>query len=290
MTHASPPTRFSPPLAWLGAAPFLVFATLFLLLPTAKIVIGAFQTPEGGFTLANVTALFTSSILDAFLLSLKISLVTAALGVVFGLALALAVIRGGLPGWIRGALMTFSGVASNFAGVPLAFAFIATLGRLGLVNLLLRDWFGVTLTQLGFNLISFTGLALAYLYFQVPLMTLIIAPAVDGLKREWREAAESLGASGPQYWRMVVLPVLWPSLLGAFALLFANAFGAVATAMALTGSSLSVLPILLFAQIRGDVLQNPHLGYAIAFGMIAVTGLANLIDVTLRANAERWIK
>jgi putative spermidine/putrescine transport system permease protein len=292
---ASRRTRVSEPLAWrvtawLGAAPFLLFATLFLILPTGKIVVGAFQTPQGGFTLENMAGLLTPAIVDGFVLSLKLSLVTAACGVVLGLALALAVIRGGLPGWVRGALMTFSGVASNFAGVPLAFAFIATLGRLGLVNMLLRDWFGVTLSQMGFNLISFAGLSLAYLYFQVPLMTLIIAPAVDGLKREWREAAESLGASSPQYWRMVVLPVLWPSLLGAFALLFANAFGAVATAMALTGSSLSVLPILLFAQIRGDVLQNPHLGYAIAFGMIAITGLANLIDVTLRANAERWIK
>jgi putative spermidine/putrescine transport system permease protein len=294
-TVAPRPPRVTEPLAWrvtawLGAAPFLVFATLFLILPTGRIVLGAFQTKEGGFTLSHVAGLFTTTILDAFLLSAKVSLVTALLGVAAGLALALAVIRGGLPEWIRWATMTFCGVASNFAGVPLAFAFIATLGRLGLVNMLLRDWFGVTLAQTGFNLISFAGLSAAYLYFQIPLMTLIVAPAVDGLKREWREAAECLGASGAQYWRMVALPVLWPSLLGAFALLFANAFGAVATAMALTGSSLSILPILLFAQIRGDVLQDSHLGYAIAFGMIAVTGIANLIDVTLRANAERWIK
>lgn len=292
LANADPtrPTRFTAPLAWLGAAPFLLFALLFLILPTARIVLGAFQTPDGGFTLGNLAGLFTPSILDAFALSLKLSLITAVIGVVCGLAIALAVIRGGMPGWLRGGVMTFSGVASNFAGVPLAFAFIATLGRLGLVNMLMRDWFGVSLAQTGFNLISLFGLVLAYLYFQIPLMTLIIAPAVDGLKREWREAAESLGASGAQYARMVALPVLWPSLLGAFALLFANAFGAVATAMALTGSSLSILPILLFAQIRGDVLQDPHLGYAIAFGMIAVTGLANIVDVTLRANAERWIK
>jgi putative spermidine/putrescine transport system permease protein len=187
-------------------------------------------------------------------------------------------------------VLTFSGVASNFAGVPLAFAFIATLGRLGLVTVILRDWFGVNLYGTGFNLISFAGLTMAYLYFQIPLMVLIITPALDSLKREWREAAESLGASGAQYWRMVALPVLWPSLLGTFALLFANAFGAVATAMALTGSSLSIVPIVLFAQIRGDVLQDPHLGYAIAFAMIVVTGLSNLIYVLLRARAERWQK
>ena len=89
---------------------------------------------------------------------------------------------------------------------------------------------------------------------------------------------------------MVALPILFPSLLGTFALLFANSFGAVATAYALTGSSLSIVPIMLFAQIRGDVLQDPHLGYAMAFGMIVITGLANLAYVVMRARAERWLR
>lgn len=278
------------PLNWLGVVPFILFAFLFLILPTIHIVFGAFQTPGGGFTFANILGLATPNILSAAWLSMKISLLTALLGCLAGLLLATAVTRGGLPAGLRAGLLTFSGVASNFAGVPLAFAFIATLGRLGLLTVVLNEWFGVNIYATGFNLISFTGLALAYLYFQIPLMVLIITPALDGLKREWREAAESLGASGAQYWRMVALPVLWPSLLGTFALLFANAFGAVATAMALTGSSLSIVPVILFAQIRGDVLQDPHLGYAIAFGMIVITGIANLIYIILRSRAERWLK
>ena len=121
-------------------------------------------------------------------------------------------------------------------------------------------------------------------------MILIITPALDGLKREWREAAAMLGASGAQYWRMVALPILWPALLGTFALLFANSFGAVATAYALTGSSLSIAPILLFAQIRGDVLHDPHLGYALAFGMIMITMLANGLYLWMRSRSERWMK
>ena len=278
------------PLTWLGVAPFLLFALLFLILPTIQIVLGAFRTPDGSFTLANLQGLAAPNIVNATWISMKLSLLTALLGCVAGLALAAAVTRGGLPGWLRDATLTFSGVASNFAGVPLSFAFIATLGRLGLMTVVLRDWFGVNLYATGFNLISFSGLALTYLYFQVPLMVLIITPALDGLKREWREAAECLGASGSQYWRMVALPVLWPSLLGTFALLFANAFGAVATAMALTGSSLSIMPIILFAQIRGDVLQDPHLGYALAFSMIVITGVANFIYIMLRSRAERWVK
>ena len=158
---------------------------------------------------------------------------------------------------------------------------------MGLVTILLKAWFGFNLYATGFNVLSFMGLALTYLYFQIPLMVLIITPALDGMKKEWREACDCLGGSSYQYWRYVALPVLWPSVLGALLLLFANAFGAVATAYALTGSSLNIIPILLYAQIRGDVLHNPHLGYAMAFGMILVTGLANGGYILLRSHSER---
>jgi putative spermidine/putrescine transport system permease protein len=245
---------------------------------------------EGDLTIRNIANLFQPSILAAYWISIRISVASALLGCLAGFAIAAAITLGGLPKGIRGPLLTFSGVASNFAGVPLAFAFLATLGRLGLVTVLLREWFGINIYAMGFNLLSFWGLTLVYLFFQIPLMILIITPALDGLKREWREAAEILGASGVQYWRMVALPILLPSLLGTFALLFANAFGAVATAYALTGSSLSIVPIVLFAQIRGDVLQDPHLGYALAFGMIVVTGIANGLYVWLRARTERWMR
>ena len=145
--------------------------------------------------------------------------------------------RGGLPGWVRSTTMTFSGVASNFAGVPLAFAFLATLGRLGLRHRPAARLFGINIYRdFGFNILSFWGLTLTYLYFQIPLMVVIITPAIDGLKKEWGEAAATLGATQWQYWRMVVIPVLWPSFLGTVILLFANAFGAIATAYALTGS------------------------------------------------------
>jgi putative spermidine/putrescine transport system permease protein len=277
-------------LNWLGIAPFLLFALLFLILPTMNIVIGAFGNANGDLTFDNIVALFTPSIRQAFWISIELSLLTAVLGCCFGFLIAAAITLGNLPRWLRNTVTTFSGVASNFAGVPLSFAFIATLGRLGFVTLILRDWFGVNLYASGFNLISFLGLSITYLYFQIPLMVLIITPALEGLRREWREAAEILGASGFQYWRMIALPVLWPSLLGTLALLFANAFGAVATAIALTGSSLSIVPIMLFAQIRGDVLNDPHLGYAIAFAMIALTAMANAIYILLRVRAERWIK
>ncbi len=278
------------PLEWLGILPFAVFAFLFLILPTLRIVTGAFQDQAGGFTLQNLMDLNTASIRAAYWTSIKLSLYSASLGCLIGFAMAAAVVFGGLPKRVRSPLLTFSGVASNFAGVPLAFAFIATLGPAGLITVWLRTDFGINLRAMGFNLLSFQGLVITYLFFQIPLMILIITPALDGLKREWREAAEVLGATGLQYWRMVALPILFPSILGTFALLFANAFGAVATAFALTGPQLNIVPIKLFAQIRGDVLGNPNLGFALAFGMIVMTVVANTVYIVLRVRSERWLK
>ena len=286
----SPAARsFRLPTHWLGVAPFFVFALMFLILPTLYLVVGAFQNNQGEWTLENIANLFQPNILAAYWISIRISLASAILGALAGFAIAIAIVRGGLPPWVRSATMTFSGVASNFAGVPLAFAFLATLGRLGLVTILLRE-IGVNIYALGFNILSFWGLTLTYLFFQIPLMVVIIAPAIDGLKKEWGEAAATLGATQFQYWRMVAIPVLWPSFLGTVILLFANAFGAIATAYALTGSSLNIVPILLYAQIRGDALQNPGLGAALALGMILITAIANIIYLVISARAERWMK
>jgi len=274
---------------WLGVAPFFVFAALFLFVPTASLLVGAFQDGEGQFTLANIGRLWQPSIVNSYRLSIEVSVASAAAGALAGLALALAALRANMPDWVRPTLLTFSGVASNFAGVPLAFAFMATLGRLGFVTLALRG-LGLDIYSAGFNLFTFSGLTLTYLYFQIPLMVLVMTPAVDGLKREWSEAAETLGASTWQYWRMIALPVLWPSVAGAALLLFANAFGAIATAYALTGSFLNIVPILLYAQIRGDVLHDPNLGYALALGMLVITGASNFGYLVLRARSERWLR
>jgi putative spermidine/putrescine transport system permease protein len=290
---ARPARRFGVDIAlgdFLGVAPFVLFAIFFLVLPTLGLVGGAFVDRDGAFTFQNILDLGQPQIVSAYSISIRISAASALLGALIGLAIALALIRGRLPEGVRSAVLTFSGVASNFAGVPLAFAFIATLGRLGLVTIILKTVFGFDIYRSGFNLLSFWGLTITYLYFQIPLMILIIAPAIDGLKKEWSEAAATLGGTPAQFWRYVGFPVLWPNLLGTISLLFANAFGAIATAYALTGSSLNIVPILLYAQIRGDALQNPGLGAALALGMVVIAGAANIIYLVISARAERWMK
>lgn len=263
---------------------------MFMLLPSISLFVGSFQDAKGNFTLANFAGLFTPEILSAYWITIRISVVTAVFGGLFGFFLAYAVVLGGLPPWVRSMLLTFSGVASNFAGVPLAFAFIAALGRLGMVTIILRDFFHINIYAAGFNLYSFWGLTLTYFYFQFPLMVLIITPALEGLRREWREAAENLGANTFQYWRRVALPILLPSLLGTMILLFGNSFGAYATALSLTGGMINLVTILIGAQIKGDVLHNVGLGYALAFGMVFVMAVSMAGYYILRRRSERWMR
>lgn len=274
---------------WLGVAPFLLFAVLFILLPSLSLFAGSFQDSKGNFTLQNFADLMDPSILGAYWVTIRISLVTALGGGLLGFMMAYGVTVGGLPRWVRSALSTFSGVASNFAGVPLAFAFITTLGRTGMITVLLK-YIGLDLYDKGFSLYSFWGLSLTYMYFQFPLMVLTITPALDGLRREWREAAENLGATPAEYWLKVALPILTPSILGTMILLFGNAFGAYATALSLTGGFINLITILIGSQIKGDVLHNVGLGYALAFGMVVVMAVMMTIYYFLRRRSERWLK
>ncbi len=264
---------------------------MFLVLPSLEVMVGAFKGTSGGYTVDNVRAVIeTENLRNAFKTSVEISFVTAFFGGLFGLLIAFAAIREGTPRWIRSAFGTFSGVAANFGGIPLAFAFIATLGTIGIVTQLLIDVFGFNLYFHGFTLFGKTGIEIVYLYFQIPLMILVIAPAIDGLRPEWREASSNLGAGSFHYWRYIALPVLMPSILGAMILLFGNSFAAYATAYGLAGSSVPLVPIQIGADLSGNVLSNPHEGQALAFGMFVVLAAMMLFYVPLQRRASRWSK
>ena len=193
---ARPGRRFS--FAWLGVVPFVAFALMFLIAPTFYLATNSFRNlagspttnpAYGALTFDNYAHLTIGQYPEAYRASLEISLVTAIGGGIFGFLLAYAVIAGGLPRRLRSALMTFCGVASNFAGIPLGLAFAFTLGASGILTPL------ITGAGLHITPSPKTGLELAYMYFQFPLMVLIIAPAIDGLRKDWREAAENMGAT-----------------------------------------------------------------------------------------------
>jgi len=254
------------------------------------VIVGAFKDAHGHATTEHIRQIIHSPYKEQYWLSIKISLITAGLGCLFGLAIAYAAIREGTPRFVRTTVTTFSGVAANFAGVPLAFAFIATLGTIGIVTTFITDHLHYDLYAHGFTLFGTRGVELVYLYFQIPLMVLVIAPAIDGLRREWREAASNLGASSWQYWRHVGIPVLMPSFLGAFILLFGNSFSAYATAYALAANGIAIVPITIGFYYSGNVLNDPHLAQALAFGMFVVLAAMMLIYVPLQRRSARWMR
>jgi putative spermidine/putrescine transport system permease protein len=285
------PARQKMSWAWVGVMPFFLFAFIFLIYPSSTIAVRSFQNSvTHSFTLKNILDLFRNNyILGSYWISIQISLITSLGGGIFGFLLAYAAIRGGLPKFMRTSLMTFCGVASNFAGVPLAFAFIALLSPTGMLIGWLRA-LGYNPYFHGFTLYTFWGLSIVYMYFQFPLMVLIIAPAIDGLRREWLEASENLGANSFQYWRYVALPILLPSIMGTMILLFGNSFGAFATAQALTGGQINLVTIVIGSQLRGDALGDPGLGYAMALGMVVVMALAITGYTLLQKRTERWLR
>ncbi|HEY4388693.1 MAG TPA: ABC transporter permease subunit, partial [Ktedonobacteraceae bacterium] len=226
--------------SWLGVCPLLLFCLLFEVLPALVVFQGSFlDSNTGAVTLENYQRMFSQSgNFHAFQNSILLSLVTALVGGIVGAIVAYGVFRL-RSNWLRQLIVSFSSIAANFAGVPLAFAFIATLGVTGFLTVAIRAWFHVNIYDLGFNLYTFSGLVLVYTYFQLPLMVLVTLPALSGLRPEWREAATNLGASPFMYWQKVALPVLFPSIIAGMMLLFANAFGAFASAYALAQGNIN---------------------------------------------------
>lgn len=276
-------------ISWLGLVPFLLFCLLFELLPALIIIQDSFVSSDtGGLTLSNYQHLLSSTTyLHSFQTSISLSLVTALIGAVVGFFAAYGVYNS-RANWLKNLLIGFSSIAANFAGVPLAFAFVSTLGVTGFVTVLLENLFHFNIYNAGFSLYSFFGLVLAYTYFQLPLMVLLTVPALSALKPEWREAATNLGASDVTYWRRVALPVLMPSLIAATMLLFANSLGAFATAFALAQGNINLVTIQIAFAIDGNVSIDPGLGNALAVGMVVVLLLAVTLYTAMLRRASRW--
>jgi putative spermidine/putrescine transport system permease protein len=243
-------------------------------------------TFEETWSTGSIQAITDGPYRRAYLGSLQLSLITAVLGAVLGLALAVAILRSRRGLLLRRLVLTAAGVLANFGGIPLAFAFLATIGNAGVVTALLTDQLGLD----GFSLYSMTGLALVYLYFLIPLMVLTITPALEALRPQWREAADNLGASGWQYWRHVGGPVLAPPVIGATMLLFASAFAAYATAKALVGSSIPLVTLQIADALSSNVVVgSENLGKALALGMVVLIGLVMIFYAWVQRRTQRWL-
>ncbi|OLC21134.1 MAG: ABC transporter permease [Actinobacteria bacterium 13_1_40CM_2_66_13] len=279
--------RFS--LDWVGAVPYLVYVGLFLILPSVIIGIGALLDANNAFTLDNFRNLSRSYVVKATIDTTVLSAITAFLGAVFGALLAYAIVTGSPNGILRRLTISASGVLAQFGGVTLAFAFIASIGPAGFVYLFAQAH-GFDFYKQDLWLFEIPGLDLVYLYFQIPLMVLVFLPALDGIKPQWREAAESLGGNTWHYWRHVAGPLLFPAFLGSVLLLFANAFSAYATANALINQGQPVLAQQIAGALSSEVgAYEPGFAKAIAIEMIIIVTLVTVLYTLLQRRTARWL-
>jgi putative spermidine/putrescine transport system permease protein len=269
--------------------PFLAVVTIFLIVPTVTVIVMAFVA-DGSFSLDRITALFSPTALAALGKSVLLSGSTALIGAVLGAVLAWLIVSSPPSSMIRRAVLALCSVLAQFGGVALAFAFLATIGLNGVLTVWARDQLGWDLTGSGW-LYGLPGLTLVYTYFQIPLMVIVFLPALEGLRKQWREAAANLGASTWQYWREVAVPLLTPAFLGSALLLFANAFAAYATAAALVSQGSPIVPLLIRAALTSEVvLGQSGFAYALALEMIVVVAAVMLAYNALVRRTARWLK
>ena len=273
-----------------GAVPFGIYVTLGLLLPMVAVAIGAFENNSGGFTLSNVDAATHGIYVHGFWQSIVLSVIASVVPGILGLVIAYAIFTAKRGVVLRQVAITAAGVFANFGGVPLAFLFIATLGSSGLAVQWLSG-LGFNPYTHGFTLYSLTGVIVVYMYFQIPLMVLVILPALEGLRPAWREAAENLGARTWHYWRYVGGPVLLPSFLGCVLLLFGSAFSAYATTEALTNGTIPLTSIQIGSFLNGNVIAGEeNIGKALGLGMVVIIAVAMLLYVALQRRAAKWLR
>jgi putative spermidine/putrescine transport system permease protein len=271
--------RRPPTPAWVGTVPFFAYVGVFLLWPTGIVVVDALKNPNGAWAFSNISELGNPLVRSYFIGSLKLCLLSSVTGAVLGAVLAYAVASGDPDGMVRRLYIAVSGVLAQFGGVTLAFAFLVTIGPVGL--LFHASWY-----------FDFPwGIGLIYTYFQIPLMVLVFLPAIDGLKVQWREASENLGASAWQYWRHVGAPLLTPAFLGSTLLLFANALSAFATIQAWENQIAYIVPQQISTALSSEVgLSNVNVADLLALGLVIVVAIVMTGYALLLRRASRWLR
>ncbi len=275
----------------IGLAPFFIFIGLFLVVPAGSVMVEAFHDNNGHLSLSNISEMLSSSqpYLQTYATSLELAAVSAVVAGLVGLLGTVALV--GFPNrTMRLLVATACGVLANTGGVPLAFAFIASIGNSGVITDFLAR-LGFNPYDHGFNISSFTGLVIVYLYFLLPLAMLLMLPPVEALRKEWREAASTLGANSRTYWRKVGIPVLAPPFVATMMVLFMDAFAAYATADVLTTGVVPLVPLTIGQFLNGnEVADQVHLGDALGFGMVVIVIVAGALYVVVQRRTSRWLR
>jgi len=268
--------------------PFLIIVFLYEILPLIMMILSSFKSETDTnifFTLENYISAFTKlSYQRAIINSLRITILSTGFGILIGFLGAQAAHNS--RGKFRNVFLTILNMTSNFAGVPLAFAYMIILGNSGVITQFAKTY-GVEFLS-NFDLYTSSGLLLMYVYFQIPLSTLLLIPAFHGIRQEWKEANMLLGGRTYDFWAKVGIPVLLPSIFGTMSVLFANALAAYATAYALLMNNYSLLPVNITGMFTGDMTTRPHLGAALSVVMMLLMLVAIMITNYINRQTTKW--
>jgi len=272
---------------YLPATPLLLIVGFFFLFPIARLIHVSFLSNENTLTIDNFITATQEPYRTGFVNSIKIGLFSAAIAALPG-AIAAYFIETRGSSKLRRTIAVMNGVLANTGGIPLAFMFYAALGIQGQLTKILK-FFGWDIYSGTFSLGSFIGLLIVYLYFQLPLMIIVFSPAIVSLRKEWSEAARNLGASQLNYWIRIGIPLLFPSFIASFLLLFASGFSAYATANALTVGTLPLTPLQIGGLLDGNVsAAQLNLGKALGVVMILISACAVIPYLAIQKRSARW--
>ncbi|RYF42168.1 MAG: ABC transporter permease subunit [Comamonadaceae bacterium] len=226
-----------------GAWPAWLFLGAFLIAPLVALAPDAFSGGGAAFGELARDGLFLQAARNSALLGLTAGVVSALAGTVIAMELSRQ------PPSRRQWMMTLLGLPLAFSGLVIAYGFILAFGRAGFVTQLL-GLAGADTASLGSWIYSVYGLAFAYCYYLIPRVALTLYPVFANLDPAPQIAARTLGATRWRAFVDTVVPEVAPSVLASACQVAALAMGTYGTALALVGTQLNILPLLLFAKVR----------------------------------------
>ncbi len=248
------------------AAAIGLFLFAFLVVPVLTVIYVAFADGSGGFTLSHFVSFFHISLMRE---SFWNSLIVATLSVVFATVIAVPLAYFTARFQFRGALLIqtlgiLPLIMPPFVG---AIAMQLIFGRSGSVNLLLNDWFGITLPIMdGLNGVIFVE---AIHYFPFILMNLVVA--LNNIDSSMEESAQNLGASGMRLFRRIVFPLAMPGYIAGAALVFIKVFDDLGTPLVLNVTNM--LAPQAYLRITSVGIEDP-IGYVIGVFMVVFSLVA----------------
>ncbi|AZV57565.1 ABC transporter permease subunit [Clostridium sp. AWRP] len=271
-------------LLWLPFIFLIILVLSFEIIPGIYVLINSFIT-NSGIGLSNYTKVFTSKFyLKSLTNGLTVSICSSLVGLIIGTCAAICLKS--LKKDIAERLVSIVNMTSNFSGVPLAFAFIVLLGANGLITIFFKSKLGINLYNSGFDLYSWMGIILVYIYFQIPLSIMLMYPAVYAINDDIIEAASTLGASKFTIWTKIEIPTLLPSLAGSLCILLANSLGAYATAYALVGSNKNLVAITIANLVSNDIASDPSLASALSMVLGGILMIFVFVKIKLIKNID----